>query len=205
MFAVFQAPLVFADEQQKEELFPGNKERHLREAAKYRFEFDNDVLFDSDNLFSNGWSFQIHTPVADSWSTLEGPIESVKKIGAWLPSLTAEGHKYRVSFSIGQIIQTPEDIENPDLITDDVPYAGLLTIKGSWIAYNDTDFRGFEFVFGFLGRPSMAEQAQNFIHSNLSSANIAEGWNNQLKSEAVFNFNYMRKVKFYQVGGRCAS
>jgi len=199
MLAAFQAPPVFADEQKKEGIFPGNKERHLREAAKYRFEFDNDVLFNSDNQFSNGWSFQVHTPVADSWNTVEGPAELFKKIGAWLPSLTAEGLKYRMSMSIGQIMQTPDDIGNPNLITEDVPYAGVLTVKSSWIAYNDTDFRGFEFIFGVLGRPSMAEQSQNFVH-NLVDSDIAQGWDNQLKTEPVINFNYMRKYKFYQAG-----
>ena len=185
--------------QQEDTFFPGNKERHLREAAKYRFEMNNDVLFDSDNQFSNGWSFQIHTPVADSWGSVEGPSKFAKKIGAWLPTLTADGHNYRASLSIGQILQTPDDIENPNLITDDVPYAGVLTVKGSWIAYNDTDFRGFEIVLGVVGRPSMAEQTQNFVH-NLISSNIAQGWDNQLKTEPVINANYMRKKKFFQKG-----
>jgi hypothetical protein len=190
-------PPVMADEE--EEIFPGNKERHLREAAKYRFEISNDVMFDSDNQFTNGWAFQVHSPVADSWTTVEGPAEPLKKIGAWLPSLTGENLKYRMSLSIGQIMQTPDDLTNPDLITDDVPYAGVLTVKPTWIAYNDTDFRGFEFVLGVLGRPSLAEQSQNFVHKIIDS-NIALGWDNQLKTEPVINFNYMRKKKFYQKG-----
>ena len=183
--------------QQDEPFFPGNKERHLREAAKYRVEMNNDVLFDSDNQFSNGWSFQIHTPIADSWSAVEGPHENMKKIGAWLPTLSVDGHTYRMSLSIGQIIQTPDVITNPNLITDDVPYAGVLTVKTSWIAFNDVDFRGAELVIGVLGRPSMAEQSQNFVH-NLIDSDIAQGWDNQLKTEPVINFNYMRKKKFFQ-------
>lgn len=197
--AVLLVPPVMADEKQGREIFPGNKDRHLREAAKYRAEFDNDVAFNSDNQFSNGWSFQVHTPVAESWDAVEGPIALIKKIGAWLPSLTAPGLQYRMSGSIGQIIQTPDEIENPNLITDDVPYAGVLTLKSTWIAYNDEQFRGFEFVFGVLGRPSMAEQTQNFVH-NLIDTDIAQGWDNQLKNELVVNFNYMRKKKFYRRG-----
>lgn len=179
--------------------FPGNKDRHLREAAKYRFEINNDAIFDSDNQFSNGWSFQIHTPVADSWDAVEGPIDSMKRFLGWLPTMTADDHKYRYALSIGQIIQTPDDIENPNLITDDVPYAGVLTVRGSGIAFTDNDFRGTEFVIGVVGRPSVAEQTQNFVH-NITSANIAQGWDNQLETEPVFNVNYMRKKKFYQKG-----
>ena len=153
ILAALQAPPVFADEQEKESIFPGNKERHLREAAKYRFEFDNDVLFDSDNQFTNGWSFQVHTPVADSWNTMEGPDELFKKIGAWLPSLTAEGLKYRMSLSIGQLMEPQDDIENPSLITEDVTYAGVSTIKSIWIGYTNNACRGLETICGVLERP----------------------------------------------------
>jgi len=189
---------VYASEQQSS-IFPGNNEKHLREAAIYRFELDNDVIFDSDNQYSNGWSFQVHTPVADNWHSMEGPADFLKEIGAWIPSLNAEDLKYRMSLSIGQIMQTPDDLTESDLITDDVPYAGVLTVKSSWIAYNDNEFRGFEIVLGVVGRPSLAEQSQNFFHK-LIGANTAEGWDNQLKNEPVLNLNYMRKNKFYKIG-----
>ena len=197
--AVTFGGVALADETDSEQLFPGNKQRHLREAGKHRFEFDNDVFFDSDNQFSNGWSFQVHTPVADSWLTIEGPSEYFKKLGAWLPSLTGDGLKYRMNLGIGQIIQTPDDLENPDPIANDVPYAGIMTIQSTWLAYNDNEFRGFEVAVGVVGRPSMAEQSQNLIH-NLIGSEIAQGWDNQLKTEPVFNINYMRKKKFYQAG-----
>jgi len=198
LLGIIQTSQVFANEQQ-DEVFPGNNERHLSEAAIYRFEFDNDLFFDSDNQFTNGWSFQVHTPVADNWHSVDGPAEFLKDFGAWLPSLTAEDLKYRMSMSIGQIMQTPDDLANPNLITDDVPYAGVLTVKSSWTAYNDNEFRGFEMVLGVVGRPSLAEQAQNLVH-NAADATIAEGWDNQLKTEPVFNVNYMRKKKFIKAG-----
>jgi len=198
LLGIIQTSQVFANERQ-DEVFPGNSERHLSEAAIYRYEFDNDLFFDSDNQFTNGWSFQVHTPVADNWHSVDGPAEFLKDFGAWLPSLTAEDLKNRMSMSIGQIMQTPDDLANPNLITDDVPYAGVLTVKSSWTAYNDNDFRGFEMVLGVVGRPSLAEQAQNLVH-NATDATIAEGWDNQLKTEPVFNVNYMRKKKFYKAG-----
>lgn len=191
--------VTLAEEVDSEQLFPGNKQRHLREAAKYRFEFDNDVFFGSDNQFSNGWSFQVHTPVAKSWRDIEGPAEYMKEFGAWLPSLTSDGLWYRMSFAIGQIIQTPDDLNNPDPSTNDVPYAGLMAMQGTWLAYNDSEFRGFEISLGIVGRPSMAEQTQNLVHKLIGSQ-IAQGWDSQLNTEPAFNLNYMRKMKFYQAG-----
>lgn len=191
-----------AAEADDKSLFPGNDQRHLSEAGKYRLEIDNDVLVDSDNGFSNAWSFQIHTPVADSWDNVEGPAAHIKTFAAWLPSLTDDGLKYRASFSIGQIIQTPDDIENPDPIPNDVPYVGLLAAQLGLIAYNDREFRGFGFVLGVSGRPSMAEQTQNFFHNTTGTAETAQGWDNQLETEPLINMTYMRKLKFYQVGDR---
>jgi hypothetical protein len=195
---VFTFPSVNASDSQTQ-LSPENNDRHLREAAKYRFEVNNDASFDSDNLFSSGASFQLHTPVTDSWDKLEYTTEFVRFLGAKIPSLTADGLNYRASLSVGQIFQTPDKIEAPEFIPDDVPYAGVLTFRSSWIAFNDTDFRGFEIVVGVLGRPSVAEQTQNLTHKIIGS-HIAEGWDNQLKTEPVINVNYMRKNKFLQLG-----
>jgi lipid A 3-O-deacylase len=197
--SVIWANFSIAADADSEEVFPGNDQRHLREAAKYRFEFDNDVLVDSDNGFSNGWSFQIHTPVAESWDKVEGPAPFIKELGAWLPSLSGDDLNYRVSLAIGQIIQTPNDLDTPLPIPNDVPYMGLLTAQLGLIAYNDDEFRGFGFVLGVVGPPAMAEQAQNFVH-NVINVDLAQGWDNQLKTEPVFNMTYMRKKKFYRTG-----
>jgi hypothetical protein len=39
-------------------------------------------------------------PVADSWSAVEGSPAYLNKIGAWLPTLTVDGHNYRISLSL---------------------------------------------------------------------------------------------------------
>lgn len=116
---------------------PGNNNRNFREAAKFRFGLDNDVAFGPDNAFSTGWSFQIHTPAAGDWNSVQGVSQWVKDFGAWLPSLSAEGLKYRVSGSVGQLLQTPDDIEAQNNINNDFPYVGIMAFQGYWIAYND--------------------------------------------------------------------
>ena len=194
--------LSYAAEPDYKKLFPGNDQRHLSEAGKYRFEFDNDLFVDSDNGFSNGWSFQLHTPTAESWSKIEGPAPYIKTFAAWLPTLTDNGLNNRVSFAIGQVMQTPDDLLNPNPIPNDMPYAGLLTAQLGLIAYNDEEFRGFGFVLGVSGRPSMAEQTQNFVHNASGTADIAQGWDHQLKTEPLLNMTYMRKTKFYRAGER---
>ena len=104
-------------------------ERTSVESATWRFEIDNDVLFDKDNQISSGWSVQKHSAVAKSWEDLEGLPKFIRQWGAALPTLTDEGLRYRAGIAVGQIIQTPDDDSRRDLNKDDVPYAGALTAQ----------------------------------------------------------------------------
>ena len=183
-------------------LFPGNvhaQEPDGVEGATWRFEFNNDVFFGKDNKISSGWSLQKHSGVAESWETLEGVPRFVRRWGKAVPTLTEEGLLYRAGIALGQVIQTPDDLSRSDLIEDDVPYAGALTLQATWYAFNDEEFRGFEITVGVVGPPSLAEQTQKTVHKLIGSLD-PRGWNHQLHTEPVINFNYMRKQKIWRWG-----
>ena len=169
------------------------------ESATWRFEFDNDVFFNKDNKISSGWSLQKQSAVARSWDALEGVPDFVRRWGNVIPTLSAEGLVYRAGIAIGQVIQTPDDLSRSDLIVDDVPYAGALTLQATWYAFNDDEFRGFEITAGVVGPPSLAEQTQKTVHKLIGSDN-PKGWDHQLDTEPVINFNYMRKQKIWRRG-----
>ena len=174
-------------------------ERGGVERATWRFEFDNDFYFNKDNQISSGWSLQKHSAVADSWRSLQGVPGFVKHWGEKIPTLTKEGMVYRAGIAIGQIIQTPDDLSRSDLIENDVPYVGALTMQVAWYAFNDDQFRGFEIVAGMVGSPSLAEQTQRTVH-HLFDGESPNGWDNQLNTEPVINFNYMHKHKIWRGG-----
>jgi hypothetical protein len=104
----------------------------------------------------------------------------------------------QVSFIIGQNIFTPEDISNPNLIPNDRPYAGWLyfgvglirsQIKKEGYAIFDT----FELDLGIVGPESFAEDAQKWVHQNVSDSPIPRGWDHQLKNEPGILVNLERK------------
>jgi len=169
------------------------------ESATWRFEYDNDIFFNKDNKISSGWSLQKHSAVAESWEKLEDVPEFVRLLGKVIPTLTEEGLLYRAGIAIGQVIQTPDDLSRSDLIEDDVPYAGALTLQATWYAFNDDEFRGFEITAGVVGPPSLAEQTQKTVHKLIDSTD-PKGWDHQLKTEPVINLNYMRKKKIWRWG-----
>jgi len=169
------------------------------EQATWRFEFDNDLFFNKDNKISSGWSLQKHSAVAESWESLQGVPGFVKYWGKKIPTLQKEGLLHRAGIAIGQVIQTPDDLSRNDLIQDDVPYAGTLTVQGTWYSFNNDEFRGFEITAGVVGPLSLAEQTQKTVHKLIGSDD-PKGWDNQLGTEPVINFNYMRKKKIWYRG-----
>ncbi|MDO6462087.1 lipid A deacylase LpxR family protein [Granulosicoccaceae sp. 1_MG-2023] len=184
-------------------LLAANQARHLRDAAKFRFEMDNDIAFGSDNQFSNGWGLRIFTARAHSWDTLDGPPAWSLEFGKHFPGLNGAHLQVRTGFAVGQIINTPSDIERTELIENDVPYVGLLAGQMSWMAFSDLDLRAVEMTLGTLGQASLGEQGQNLIHS-WTGSDIARGWANQVNDEVVFNLNYVSKDKITgsQTSGR---
>lgn len=170
--------------------------QHLRDAGKFRFEFDNDIFFGSDNQFSNGWNFRIHSPAYNSWDQAKDSPKWVRTFGKTFPSLLGDKLYYRTGFSVGQVINTPSNIQTNRLVENDVPYVGLLAGQISWTAYNDQQLRSFGVTLGTIGRSSLSEQSQNIIHE-LTSSDLAEGWDNQLGDELAFNVGYIRKQKFF--------
>lgn len=169
------------------------------ESSSWRLELDNDIYFSKDDNISSGWSLQKYSAVAQSWDTLEHVPEFVRHWGKAIPTLTEDGLIYRVGIAFGQIIQTPKDLSRSDLIKDDVPYAGALTLQTTWHAFNDDEFRGFQITVGVVGPLALGEQTQSMFHV-LTHSSDPKGWDNQLENEPVINFNYMRKQKILRWG-----
>ena len=166
-----------------------------RQNPTWRFEIANDFMFDSDNQFTNGFSVQKHSTTSSDIDDLQGAAAFGKSLARHiLPQ--RDGLVYRKGLRIGQNMATPDEIENPDIILDDVPYHGLLAAESSWIAFNDTDFTGFAMTFGLVGEYSGAEAVQKAVHS-LIDATDPEGWDNQLDHEPVINVYFMKKKKIW--------
>ena len=168
----------------------------------WRFDFANDMFADSDNLFSAGWSVQWHPQGAASWEDL-GVGRTSALIARVIPGLEpAEGLEVRRGYSISQVIQTPEDLSQTELIEDDVPYAGALGWSTAWTALNDKKLNSFQFYIGVLGPNSYAEEVQTFVHVDLGFGEEPMGWDNQLGNELLLNVNYALARKLVGFGNQ---
>ena len=157
-------------------------------------QFENDFFGGgSDRHFTHGTRLACLTP----------PIKWITDAADKLPWFSSEkalnnpkdALKARASVSIGQNIYTPEDISDPELITDDRPYAGWLYLGFGLVANQGSKrYDKLELEIGMIGPYSFAEEVQTFWHS-LFDLKVPEGWDNQLDSEpgAVLYYEQARR------------
>lgn len=168
-------------------------------AGGMRLEYDNDVLVNSDDKFTNGFSVQWHSRLAREWDDVPAPRWT--KFGRRLPGLNAPGLYRRIGIAVGQNMQTPKDLSATELIADDVPYAGSLGFELNWLAFDDDQFRAYALIVGVVGPASGAEAVQKWVHKTIGSEEPL-GWDNQLPNEPAVNFNGMFKKKVFRVEGK---
>jgi hypothetical protein len=170
-------------------------------AGTWRVEFDNDLFFKSDNEFTSGISVQRHSNLATSWDDVRMPAWT--KFGRGLPGLRTPDTYRRIAVSIGQNLQTPDDLETTEPVLDDAPYAAALGIELNWTAFDDKVFRGYGLSAGVVGPLAAGEALQRLFH-DLGDSAEARGWDHQLANELVVNFNGMYKRKLVTVGNPAA-
>lgn len=158
----------------------------------WRIATDNDMLSSSDNGYTAGWSIQRISPPVDSWDSPQlCPL--TQTIGDLIPGLGDDGdggRKVRCGWGVSQIMQTPDDITDPSLQLDDVPWAGTLGVHGTWSSIDDRRLNAFQLYLGYMGPDSFAEELQTFFHEDLDLRAAPEGWHTQLDSKLLVNLNY---------------
>lgn len=163
------------------------------------FYWENDVLSNSDGHYTNGlkllWvSGPLNTYAKDKrlpdWSSK--PIES-------LPLVNAPANTKHVAFLIGQKIFTPQDIDDPNLIVDDRPYAGWTYVGAALHSKSKDVMDSFGLDVGLVGPNSYARDVQEEMHDLLDSKK-PQGWDHQLKNEVGFVLVYERKWRIWQLG-----
>ena len=147
-------------------------------------QFSNDLFGGSDRHFTHGTRFSALSPD----DTVPDFIERAAKA---LPLFPQDG-KLRVTYSLGQEIFTPEDIEQRSLIEDDRPYAGWTYLGVGLVSENGDRLDNLELNVGMIGPASLADKTQTEYHK-LIGVTVPEGWDNQLHNEPGVVLYYERK------------
>jgi len=145
---------------------------------------ENDLFVGEDNGYTNGTYF--------SWA--HGGLSEFndENLPDWIHAIsrnlyisTMSGKRRGVSYLVGQAMQTPADITQPELIEDDVPYVGLLLWQGSLHAYDDHLADKLSLAWGIAGPAAGAKHTQTTLHQWVG-ADEPMGWGHQINNELAF-------------------
>lgn len=148
-------------------------------------QLENDEFARQDNGYTNGFRATVIPGTADAPAWL-------RSMAGTLTPVTRTGARSPWSWSISQVMFTPDDIENPRFPPDDRAYAGWLQASASLFTLTETELERFRMSLGTVGPASGAEQAQKQIHEALGSARPV-GWDSQLPNEPTVQFSYDRQ------------
>lgn len=119
----------------------------------------------------------------------------------WLPKIQFIPGVYKWGVALGQVIATPEDTSQRELIKGDRPYAGYLFFRpflqrrGVTPEWNVPLRETFSVSLGLVGPESQADVAQIRVHEWVDSPQ-PRGWRHQLRNEPIVNLGYKREFLF---------
>jgi lipid A 3-O-deacylase len=159
---------------------------------------ENDLFSNTDEGYTNGvrasWVSPDVTDYLDD-ETLPSWIRSINQRLTFFHK-TREGLQRNVTFSLGQTLYTPRDLERTDLIEDDRPYAAWLFVSLGYQTRTDLQLDTLETRFGVVGPAALGQQAQDLVH-DLRGFKKFQGWDNQLANEpgVMFIWEHKRKMR----------
>ncbi|MCA8964662.1 MAG: lipid A deacylase LpxR family protein [Planctomycetes bacterium] len=164
--------------------------------ARLRARWENDSwLSNDDRFYTNGAGL--------GWTLADGPLASSIAGGlTWLPLRAPRISGTATEFSLRQQMFTPEDIQAPQLLVDDRPYAGwlYLEMRHQILALGEDrthDMLDSWFVqAGVVGPSSLAEDTQTEIHRWVDAPR-PQGWSNQLHDEPGLVVGFRRDFRSF--------
>ncbi len=157
---------------------------------------ENDLFTGGDSNYTSG----VRLTYSDLNTT---PPEFAYALAGWLPGFEINDTT-SLSFSLGQNIFTPEDIESRAQAQNEHPWAGFLYASMAMSTLTDNHIDQVEATLGVVGPASMAEQSQKFIHRHISDSPMPKGWSNQLENEPGLMLAWERTWPQYlsgEIGG----
>lgn len=144
-----------------------------------QFRWSNDFIYNTDYYFTNGFEFEILSPLAK-----RNPINIFL-----IPSLDESLNRY--GFTLVQNMFTPKekfDVEKQ--LDGDRPFAAYLLVGFKNKSLNPEKQIAVisEIQFGVLGPAALGEETQDAIHNVTGNSANLNGWENQISNSVALNY-----------------
>ncbi len=155
-------------------------------ADTFSLQFENDVIGadDSDQHYTSGLML--------SWQSAPNAVPG------WLDSWARRSFFFdpqvtmHFKLAVGQNLYTPEDIQTPELVEDDRPYAGWLHGDFTLLGCSENSLNVLELSLGVVGPSAGGEGFQRWFHGVIDSPD-PQGWDNQLHDELALLAGFERR------------
>jgi hypothetical protein len=151
--------------------------------------FENDLFYNTDRDYTNGTEFT-WTPSGIGQENLPAPVADL------VPGFL-DPEQIRASYSLGQLMFTPEQTELFTPPPTERPYAGFL--YGA-LALTD-EANQLRLQVGMVGPASLAADAQKFVHA-VRGLELPQGWHAQLRDEPGLVATYERTQDIGRIAGK---
>lgn len=169
---------------------------------KMSVQVDNDLVFGTDRDYTSGVRVAFVRDLDPSEEAHNFLQSSLYQASSFVARGFGGERRFatkpsRFSWGVGltQLMYTAED---PELLTSPAgerPYAGWLGAEFSLNASDDDSVGGVTLSIGTTGEQSYAEEAQEWVHQNISHSPIFQGWDSQVSSELTVNLHFDQKEK----------
>ena len=147
-------------------------------------EYENDLFAGEDRYYTSG--------VRATWLSPDDRIPSWVRRGSDMAPFFQSGGELKLSYSLGQSMYTPEDIEDPDPPEGDRPYAGWLYFVVGIASERDNRIDRLQLNVGVVGPASLADKTQAEIH-RVTGSPRPQAWDTQLTDEPALMLSYERQ------------
>jgi len=155
-----------------------------------QFIFENDVLGgNTDRYYTNGWQLGVTMDSRKAPEYAHHLIDWIQnKDSRATPDCGERAATRAVSYTLGQLMFTPQDITIAEPQPNDRPWAGWLyvgmAIKDQGIVGSYRLQQTYGLDLGVTGPASFADQTQAYVHEHISKDSPEPmGWDNQIKTE----------------------
>ena len=149
--------------------------------------FENDLFYHADRDYTNG--------VEVSWSPSDKGAEVLPSSIQTALSDILDLRSVRSSYSLGQMMFTPEHTATAIPLVGERPYAGFLYGALALTEQEGTDQSQLRVQLGMIGPASLAADSQKLIH-RLRGIALPQGWRTQLRDEPGLVISYEKRRTF---------
>jgi lipid A 3-O-deacylase len=171
--------------------------------------FENDLFADTDESYTNGVRLSWISPDISSYEhddSLPGFVRRINDNLHFFHDINKRDcgdseavREYclqrNLVISVGQLMFTPADASETQVIKNDRPYAGYLYATFGYHTRDIAQLDTVEVSLGVVGPASLAKETQDLIH-DFRGIDRFRGWERQLYNEPVFQMLYEHKNRY---------